>query len=260
LMVAGFDRYFQIARCFRDEDLRQDRQPEFTQIDIEASFIGREDIMTLAEGLIIALWKDAGAAVPSRFDRMTYGEAMERYGSDRPDLRYGLEIVDASEAFRGSDFAITKTALEKGGRVRGIRIPGGAVLSRKQQDEIEAEAKKAGAMGLLRLNLTNSQLGGPVAKFLQPAAATQLELREGDLMLFVAGPDRVSSAALDRVRQEVARRMNLVPESGASFLWVYDFPLFEQDPDTGALGAVHHPFTAPLVEDIPLLDSSPERA
>jgi len=260
LMVAGFDRYFQIARCFRDEDLRQDRQPEFTQIDIEASFIGRDDVMSLSEGLIAALWREAGvAAPPEHVPRLTYGDAMERYGSDRPDTRYALEIVDATEVFRGADFGITKTAIERGGRVRGIRVPGGAALSRKQEDELEAEAKKAGALGLLRLKLVNSQLGGPVAKFLPPAAATQLELHEGDLALFVGGPDHVSSPALDRVRQDVARRMNLVPESASSFLWVYDFPMFDKDPETGALGAVHHPFTAPLAEDVPLLESAPER-
>jgi aspartyl-tRNA synthetase len=260
LMVAGFDRYFQIARCFRDEDLRQDRQPEFTQIDVEASFVGRDDIMTLSEGLITALWREAGLEAPATFPRMTYGEAMERFGSDRPDLRYGLEIVDASDVFRGADFGITRTALEQGGRVRGIRVPGGAVLSRKQQDEIEADAKKAGAHGLLRLKFVNGALEGPAAKFLDAAAAATLGLEDGDLMLFVAGPDRISSPALDRVRQDVARRMNLIPEAASNFLWVTDFPMFERDPDSGALGAVHHPFTAPLAEDVHLLESAPERA
>jgi aspartyl-tRNA synthetase len=260
LMVSGFDRYFQIARCFRDEDLRQDRQPEFTQIDIEASFVAHEDVIAVSEGLIRALWREAGFDTPERFPRMTYADAMERYGSDRPDTRYALEVFDASEAFRGAEFGITRSALESGGRVRGIRIPGGAAaLSRKQQDEIEAEAKKAGALGLLRLKLVNGALEGPVAKFLPEDSAARLGLTEGDLALFVAGPDRVSSPALDRVRQEVARRTNLAAKSEARFLWVTDFPLFEKAPDTGALAAVHHPFTAPLPEDIPLLDSAPER-
>ncbi len=259
LMVSGFDRYFQIARCFRDEDLRQDRQPEFTQIDIEASFVGTEDIIRLSEGLVTALWQEGGSTTPERFPRLTYAEAMERFGSDRPDMRYGLEVFDASDVFRTAEFGITRAALDQGGRVRGIRIPGGAVLSRKQVDEIEADAKKAGALGLLRLKLVNGQLEGPVAKFLDPAGATQLGLQEGDLALFVAGPDRVSSPALDRVRQEVARRTNAVPDGAVSFLWVTDFPLFDRDPATGSLAAVHHPFTAPMVEDIPLLDSAPER-
>jgi aspartyl-tRNA synthetase len=260
LMVSGFDRYFQIARCFRDEDLRQDRQPEFTQIDIEASFIAQDDVMSLSEGLIGALWREAGNEIPAHFARMTYAEAMERFGSDRPDLRYELELFDASEVFRGADFGITRSALEQGGRVRGIRIPGGAVLSRKQQDEIEAEAKKAGALGLLRLKLLNGVLEGPAAKFLGDGAAARLGLQEGELALLVAGPDRISSPALDRVRQDVARRLNMVPVDALRFLWVTDFPLFEHNPDTGTLGAVHHPFTAPHPDDIPLLDSAPEKA
>jgi aspartyl-tRNA synthetase len=260
LMVAGFDRYFQIARCFRDEDLRQDRQPEFTQIDIEASFIAPADIMALSEGLIAAIWTEAGQPVPTDFPRMTYAQAMERFGSDRPDMRYALEIFDASGVFRGADFGITRSALEQGGRVRGIRIPGGGALSRKQVDEIEAEAKKGGASGLLRVKLTNGALEGPIAKFLADGDAARLQLQEGDLALFVAGPDRVSSTALDRVRQDVARRMNLIPEHAAHFLWVTDFPMFERDAHTGALGAVHHPFTAPLAEDVHLLESAPEKA
>jgi aspartyl-tRNA synthetase len=260
LMIAGFDRYFQIARCFRDEDLRQDRQPEFTQIDIEASFIAADDIMTISEGLITALWKEAGASVPDTIPRLTYAECMERYGSDRPDTRYGLEIFDASDVFRGADFGITRTALEQGGRVRGIRVPGGAVLSRKQVDEIEAEAKKAGALGLLRLKVSNGVLEGPVAKFLAEGAAARLTLQEGDLALLVAGPDRVSSPALDRVRQDVARRMNMVADTESRFLWVNEFPMFEKDATTGALGAVHHPFTSPMPADIALLDTAPERA
>jgi aspartyl-tRNA synthetase len=260
LMVSGFDRYFQIARCFRDEDLRQDRQPEFTQIDIEASFIAQDDIVALSEGLIGALWREAGYDIPATFPRMTYADAMERYGIDRPDVRYGLELFDASEVFRGADFGITRSALDQGGRVRGIRIPGGAALSRKQQDEIEAEAKKAGALGLLRLKLVNGALEGPAAKFLAEGAAARLGLQEGELALLVAASDRISSPALDRVRQDVARRMNMVPANELRFLWVTDFPMFEHDPDTGALGPVHHPFTAPNPDDIPLLDSAPQRA
>jgi aspartyl-tRNA synthetase len=259
LMVAGFDRYFQIARCFRDEDLRQDRQPEFTQIDIEASFVAAEDILRVAEGLVGALWRETGVAIPAHFPRMTYAEAMERYGSDRPDTRYVLEIFDASDVFRGADFAITRTALDGGGRVRGIKVPGGATLSRKQVDEIEAEAKRAGAAGLLRLKFANGALDGPIAKYLPEGSNAQLGLAEGDLALFVAASDRVSNPALDRVRQDVARRMNVIPESEMKFLWVMDFPLFDRDPVSGALSPVHHPFTAPLAADLPLLDTAPER-
>ena len=259
LMIAGFDRYFQIARCFRDEDLRADRQPEFTQIDIEASFVGQEDIIALTEGMLTRIWSEAGVDVSTPFPRMTYAEAMERYGSDRPDLRYDLEIRDMSEVFRGRELGITQSALASGGRVRGIRVPGGASLSRKQVDEIEAVAKGAGAGGLLRLKRTGDALEGPPAKYLAADANDQLGLADGDLCLLVAGPDRVSSPALDRVRQDVARRLDLIPSEASSFLWVMDFPLFDKDPETGKLAAVHHPFTAPHPDDMALLASDPGR-
>jgi aspartyl-tRNA synthetase len=261
LMVAGFDRYFQIARCFRDEDLRADRQPEFTQIDIEASFVGQEDIMALAERLIGALWSEAGYEIPATFPRMTYADAMERYGIDRPDLRFGLEIIDASEAFRRLDFAITTRALEAGGRVRGIVVPDGAKLSRKQVDELEAVAKAAGAGGLVRVKRTGDAVeGSPAAKLLGVEGAATLGINDGDYALFAAGPDRITSPALDRVRQEAARVLGLVAEGERKFLWVTDFPMFEHDPSTGALGAVHHPFTSPLPADLPLLATEPQRA
>ena len=259
LMISGFDRYFQIARCFRDEDLRADRQPEFTQIDIEASFIGEEDIIALTEGMLSRIWKEGGIDIPAPFPRMTYVEAMERYGSDRPDLRYGLEIRDMSEVFRGRELGITQSALASGGRVRGIRIPGGAALSRKQVDEIEAIAKGAGAGGLLRIKRAGDTLEGPPVKFLGADANERLGLADGDLCLLVAGPDRVSSPALDRVRQDVARRLDLIPPDASSFLWVMDFPLFDKDPETGKLAAVHHPFTAPHPDDMELLGSDPGR-
>ena len=258
LMVAGYDRYFQIARCFRDEDLRVDRQPEFTQIDIEASFIGQDDVIVLTEGLIAALWNEVGLDVPVSFQRMTYADAMERYGSDRPDLRYQLEIFDASDVFRDTEFSIARTALGQGGRVRGIRVPGGATLSRKQVDEIEAGAKSAGAGGLVRLKRTNGQLEGPAAKFLHEGAVSRLALAEGDLALLVAGPNHVSSPALDRVRQDVGRRLAMIKDEARSFLWVTDFPLFERDPASGRLQAVHHPFTAPNAADLARLESAPE--
>jgi aspartyl-tRNA synthetase len=257
LMVSGFDRYFQLARCFRDEDLRADRQPEFTQIDIEASFVAQEDVIQLAEGLIRALWKEGGSEVPQQVPRMAYADAMERYGIDRPDMRYGLEIADVSGAFRDAEFTVTKSALTSGGRVRGIRVPGGASLSRKQVDEIEAVAKSAGAAGLLRLKRVNGVLEGPAAKHLGEGAADRLGLADGELGLYVAAPDRIASPALDRVRQDVAQRMQLVPRGVNAFLWVTDFPMFERDPATGALGAVHHPFTAPHPEDVELLESAP---
>ena len=258
LMVSGFDRYFQIARCFRDEDLRLDRQPEFTQIDIEASFIEREDIIALTEGLIRALWREAGSEVPQSVPRMTYAEAMLRFGSDRPDLRFALEIFDASDVFAETEFSIARSALAQGGRVRGIRVPGGASLSRKQLDEIEAGAKSAGAGGLVRLKRANGQLEGPAAKFLKDGAGDRLALGEGDLALLVAGPGHVTNPALDRVRQDLGRRLDLIRENATSFLWVTDFPLFERDPQSGRLLSVHHPFTAPHPDDLGALETAPE--
>jgi aspartyl-tRNA synthetase len=260
MMVAGYDRYFQIARCFRDEDLRADRQPEFTQIDIEASFIGRDDIVRLAEGLITALWKVADRPVTTPFPQMTYAQAMERYGSDRPDTRYGLEIQDATAVFAASEFGIAKQAIAAGGRVRGIVVPNAGVLSRKQVDELEAEAKSAGAGGLIRLKRSGAGLEGAAAKFMGEGAGDALQIPEGALALFVAGPDRITNPALDRVRQDLAVRLHLIPEGRHDFLWVLDFPMFDQDPATGALGAVHHPFTAPHPDDVGLLHSSPEKA
>ncbi|HJQ19633.1 MAG TPA: aspartate--tRNA ligase [Gemmatimonadaceae bacterium] len=259
-MVSGFDRYFQIARCFRDEDLRADRQPEFTQIDIEGSFITRADIVSLSEGMIAALWRAAGQSVTPPFPMLTYRDAMERYGSDRPDTRYGLEIVDASKIFGASEFSIAKQAIAAGGRVRGIIVPNGGVMSRKQVDEIEEEAKSAGAGGLIRLKRGEKGLEGGAAKFLGDGAADALAIPEGALALYVAGPEHVTNPALDRVRQMLAARLHLVPEGRHDFLWVVDFPMFDKDPKTGALGAVHHPFTAPHPDDIALLTSSPEKA
>ena len=259
LMVAGFDRYFQIARCFRDEDLRADRQPEFTQIDIEASFITIDDVLGFGEGLVKALWTEAGQHVETPIERMRHVDAMERYGTDKPDLRFGLELFDATEVFRGAEFSVTRAAIAAGGRVRGIRVPNGGGLSRKQLDEIEAAAKSVGAGGLLRLKRAADTLEGPAAKFLPPGAATQLGLADGDLCLLVAGPDHVSSPALDRARQEVARRMDLIRPGVNRFLWIIDFPLFERDPVSGALNSVNHPFTAPDPDDLPLLETAPER-
>ena len=260
LMVAGFDRYFQLARCFRDEDLRADRQPEFTQIDIEASFVSQEDVMRTAESLIRALWEEGGSSMPATVTRMAYADAIECYGIDRPDLRYELKIGDVSDVFRGIEFGITSGALAAGGRVRGIRVPGGASLSRKQVDEIEAVAKGAGALGLLRLKRVNGALEGPAAKFLPADAGDGLGLQEGELGLYVAAADHISNPALDRVRQDVAQRMHLVPPHVNAFVWVTDFPMFERDPASGALGAMHHPFTAPHPDDVALLDNEPWKA
>ena len=259
LMISGMDRYFQIARCFRDEDLRADRQPEFTQIDIEASFIGPEDIYALTEGMLQALFAVAGIEVTTPFPRMTYADAMERYGCDRPDMRYGLTIHDVTAIFSESEFGIALAAIAAGGRVRGIVIPGGAVLSRKQIDEIELVAKSAGAGGLIRIKCVNGIVDGAGSKTLTDGGRAALGLTDGDLMLLVAGPDHISNPALDRTRQSAARRLSLIPEGANELLWVTDFPMFAVDPDSGRLDAMHHPFTAPNPSDMTLLQNEPGR-
>ncbi len=259
-MIAGYDRYFQIARCFRDEDLRADRQPEFTQIDVEASFVAQDDVVALTEGLLQALFAEAGFDVAAPFRRMTYAEAMERYGVDRPDLRYGLELRDVSEVFRGTEFGVAAAVFGAGGRFRGLVAPGGARFSRKEQDELQGLAKGAGAQGAIFLKHAGGRLEGPTAKFLRADAAASLGLTDGDLAVIVAGPDHVTSPALDRVRQEVARRLDLVPAGALELLWVVDFPMFERDAATGALAAMHHPFTSAHPDDLPLLATEPWRA
>ena len=260
LMVSGFDRYFQIARCFRDEDLRADRQPEFTQIDIEASFVTREDVMRVGEGLVHALWRVGGHEIQTPFRRMTYADSMERYGCDRPDLRYGLEISDVTTAFAASELTFVRQVIDRGGRVRGIRVPGGATLSRKQTDELEAIAKSAGAGGLIVFKRTPAGLEGKGAKFLAEGTADRLKLSDGDLGVFVAAEDAVSSPALDRVRQDLARRLDLIAHDKLEFLWVVDFPMFDRDPSTGGVTAVHHPFTAVHPDDGDLLATDPTKA
>lgn len=259
-MMSGYDRYFQIARCFRDEDLRADRQPEFTQIDVEASFVDREDVLAIAEGLVRELWEEGGTVVPAGFRRLTYAESMEFYGTDRPDLRFDMRIFDATSEFANSDFGITKSAIAAGGRVRGLVLPGGAPLSRKQVDELEAGARKMGAAGLLRLKRVGDALEGPLARFMEEGAAERLRLADGDLALFAAAPDRITSAALDRVRQDAAALLELVPADRHEFVVIHDFPLFETDPETGALASLHHPFTAPHPDDLHLLNEQPSAA
>src|SRR5258706_11858573 len=258
LMVSGFDRYFQLARCFRDEDLRADRQPEFTQIDVEASFVTQDDGIDVAEEMMRTLWQEGGSPFPAgRVRRMTYADAMERYGVDRPDLRYGLEIADVTQAFRAVEFPFTATAIAAGGRVRGIRIPGGASLSRKQLDEIDAVGKSAGVRGVLRVKSVNGVVEGAVGKALGDDAASRLGLQDGELGLFVAGEDRITNPALDRIRQDVALRLQLAPEGVNEFVWVVDFPMFERDLESGTLSAMHHPFTSPHPDDVGRLKNEP---
>ena len=248
LMVAGFDRYFQIARCFRDEDLRADRQPEFTQIDIEASFVTPDDVYGAVEAVLVALWGEAGHAVAHPFPRLTHADALERFGTDKPDLRYGLEIEDWTTRLAGRGFRAFDDAREAGGRVRVIRVPGGAVLSRKDLDQLTELARKGGAGGLAVAKRQGEQFTGPLAK-LDGASATLFGLADGDVLLAAAGADTVTGPALDRVRGGLIARLAPPPATAHAFLWVEGFPLFEHDPDTKVLVFAHHPFTAPHPDD-----------
>ena len=257
LMTAGFDRYFQIARCFRDEDQRTDRQPEFTQIDVEASFIAPEDLLGWIEGLMVRLSEVAGMGTPAPFQRMAYRDALDCYGSDRPDLRFGLEIEDWSEPFADVDFRITRGALDAGGRVRGLRLPGGASLSRKQVGVIESAARKAGAPGLLWVKRTEDGGSGPLARFLGEGHYDALGLRAGDLALAAAGPDAVTSPALAAARLRAADVAAIPRDREHAWAWILDFPLFDPLPDGAGITFNHHPFVMPAVDDLPRLESDP---
>jgi aspartyl-tRNA synthetase len=262
LMVAGTERYFQIVRCFRDEDLRADRAPEFTQIDIEMSFVGPEDVQALAEDMVACAVRDAlGVDVARPFPRLTYAEAMRRYGSDKPDLRFGLEIADCGDLFADSPFRVFSQAVAAGGAVRALCAPGAAAYSRRETGELEEAARAAGAAGLVPLHLDPAGPRGPLARHLSPEALDALRSRcgaaDGDLLLFAAGPAETVAPAMGRLRLELGRRLGLV-HGGLVFEWVVDFPLLERAPD-GGLAAVHHPFTAPKDEDLPLLEREPLR-
>ncbi len=260
LMVSGFDRYFQIARCFRDEDLRADRQPEFTQIDIEASFVGPEDIYAITETLLVALWAEAGHTITAPFPRMAYHDALARYGTDKPDLRYGLEIRDVTQAIGEASGDFLRAAVARGETVRVIVVPGGAALSRKDFDQLTEEAKTMRATGLLWAKQAGGAASGPGAKALGPAVFGALGLADGDAVVGCAGPGGVVLPALGRVRLDLVRRLALAPRVAHAFTWVEQFPMFERDPATGTRTPMHHMFTAPLAEDVALLDSDPDRA
>ncbi|MGH7803463.1 MAG: aspartate--tRNA ligase, partial [Candidatus Binatia bacterium] len=263
LMIAGYDGYFQIARCFRDEDLRADRQPEFTQIDLEMSFTRPSDIIELIEGMLADVWKKTlGIEIPRPFPRMSYAEAMKRYGSDKPDVRFDLEIVDFSESFAGSGFKVFREVLERKGVIRGLKVPGEA-FSRKDLDDLVAAAPTFGAKGLVWIRINPDGWQSPVAKFLsddEKRRATEAAgLRHGDLLFLVADAEDVAARAAGTLRLHLGQKLRLVDTSKFAFLWVVDFPLLEWSPDEKRWFAVNHPFTAPYDEDLPLLESDPGR-
>ena len=265
LMVAGMDKYFQIVKCFRDEDLRADRQPEFTQIDVEMSFVDEEMILGVAEGLMIQLFKDVkGIEISSPFPRMTYKQAMESYGSDKPDTRFELTFTNVSDIVRNSTFRVFGETIQKGGVVAGFVAPGCASYTRSQLDVLTDYAKSLGAGGLVWMRVTDSGVETPVQKFLGKdvldAIQTTMQARAGDLILLVADTWSKAYNVLGGVRLEIGRRLNLIDETKNSLLWVTDFPMFEYDETEKRYVAVHHPFTSPKLEDIPMLDSEPLKA
>jgi aspartyl-tRNA synthetase len=257
LMVAGYDRYFQLARCFRDEDLRADRQPEFTQIDIEASFVGPEDVQAVVEQVLVDLWAEAGQSVKRPFPRLTYREAMEKYGVDKPDLRFGLEIQDLTPFVGGDAAPFVHEAIKAGGRVRGIAAPGQAEATRKELDALTALAKEAGAGGLIWARRTGAGWEGQGVKAIGAFALDKLNLSPGTLLVAVTGEDRVTSPALHAVRTALTRKPGVESSGPHAFCWIVDFPLFEQDAGTGGWSPAHHPFTAPHPEDAAKLRTAP---
>ncbi|OQP01327.1 aspartate--tRNA ligase [Parageobacillus galactosidasius] len=265
LMVAGFERYYQIARCFRDEDLRADRQPEFTQIDIETSFMSQEEIMQLTERMMAYVMKMAkGIDISLPFPRMSYDEAMSRYGSDKPDTRFGLELVDVSEIVKNSSFKVFAGAIANGGQVKAINVKGAAdQYSRKDIDALAEFVARYGAKGLAWLKVEKDGLKGPIAKFFteeeQNGLIRTLEAEAGDLLLFVADHKTVVANALGALRVKLGKDLNLIDETKFNFLWITDWPLLEYDEEDGRYYAAHHPFTMPVREDLPQLETNPEK-
>ena len=265
LMMAGIDRYFQIARCFRDEDLRADRQPEFTQLDIEMAFVDRDDIMNIIEELVAFLFQEVvGEEVKLPLRRLSYTEAMERFGSDKPDTRFGLEIQDVSEVVKETKFRVFSDTVKSGGRVRGINVEGaGDSFTRREIDELVERASAYGSKGLLWLIVTEEGGRGGITKFFTAEELSRLVLamqaKPGDLLIFVADKAKVCADVLGRLRLFLGEKMGLIDHDTWDLLWVVDWPLFEYSETEGRWEAAHHPFTAPLPEDVELLTKAPEK-
>jgi aspartyl-tRNA synthetase len=263
LMVSGFEKYYQIVRCFRDEDLRADRQPEFTQVDIETSFMGQEALLSMMEEMMTGLVKKVkGVEIPKPFPRMTYKEAMDRYGSDKPDTRFGLELINVSDVVKQSGFKVFAAAIENGGDVKAINVKGKAAnYSRKDIDGLTEFTARYGAKGLAWMKVEADGLKGPISKFFNEEDAsnlsTALNAEEGDLLLFVADKSSVVADSLGALRQKLGKDLELIDQSKFNFLWVIDFPLVEYDEDADRFVALHHPFTMPKTEDLHLMDSNP---
>ncbi len=260
LMVAGFEKYYQIAKCFRDEDLRADRQPEFTQVDMEMSFVNQDDVIKMTEGLIEHAFKAAGVEVKAPFKRITYKEAMDKYGSDKPDTRFGLELFDVTDIMQASTFEAFKAVINNGGTVRAIKIPGIAGYSRKEMDDVRNLAISFGAKGLAWITyMENGEVKSPVLKFLNEDQIKEIQTRaqaqNGDIVFFVADHPQIVFDVLGRFRLYFGQKLNMIDESKHDLLWVVDFPLFEQSLEDGSFKSVHHPFTMPALEDIDKLEN-----
>jgi len=265
LMVGGIDRYYQIVKCFRDEDLRADRQPEFTQLDMELSFVQAEDVMQVVEGMITLLFKELKGLEPKRpFPRLTFEEAMNRFGSDKPDMRFGLEIRDFTPALRNSAFKVFAGAIQRGGVVKGIRVPKGGEMSRKDLDDMTPFVANFGAKGIAWTKMTSEGWQSPIAKFLseaeQKAIETIAEAQAGDVILFSADSAKIVHDALGNLRLQLGEKLGLIPRHEYALVWVVEFPLMEFDAQENRYVPLHHPFTAPLDEDLSLLDSEPAKA
>ena len=264
LMVAGYERYFQIVRCFRDEDLRADRQPEFTQLDVEMSFVERDDVLAIMEKMIAEVFKVAiGAELSLPMRRLSYDEAMQKYGSDKPDLRFDMEIFDLSEAMRGSDFKVFESVLAAGGKIKGINVKGNAAIPRRELDGLVNYVGQYGAKGLAWIGYTAEGLKSQISKFFSEEQLEKIRLtaqaEEGDLVLIIADKPAVAVNAMGQLRLEMARRMNLIDPDKLAFAWVLDFPMFEYDEEEKRYVAMHHPFTSPRDEDIQYLETDPGR-
>ena len=265
LMVGGLDRYFQIVKCFRDEDLRADRQPEFTQLDMELSFVQSEDVMAVVEGMISLLFKELkGIELKRPFAKLTYEEAMNRFGSDKPDMRFGLELCDFTDALRNCQAKVFTAAIQKGGVVKGMRIPNGGTLSRKDLDDMTPFVATFGARGVAWTKITAEGWQSPMAKFLSADEQKQIErisgAEIGDVVLFSADSAKIVHDSLGNLRLHLGEKLGLIPEKDYALVWVVDFPLMEFDAEEKRYVALHHPFTAPLDKDLHLLDSEPAKA
>ncbi len=263
LMVSGFDKYFQIVKCFRDEDLRADRQPEFTQLDVEMSFVEREDVIGVIEGLMVKVFESIkGVELKPPFIRLKYEEAMNRYGSDKPDIRFGLELNDLGDILNDTEFKVFSNALKSGGSIKAINAEGcGSKLSRKDIDGLGEFIKTYKAKGLAWINITEEGIKSPITKFLSEkelqAIIDKMDAESGDIILIVADKDEIVYDSLGQLRLELARRFDLIDKNAEGILWVTDFPLLEFDDEENRYAAKHHPFTSPMDEDIPLLDGNP---